>query len=377
MAGPGAVGPAPTISSEGDASLPPGEVLVIVLSAGETPLANATVTLHETVQNIAEGDAKREQVLRTGADGQALFRGVDTSVRAIARISVQALGAEYSVDDFRPGEHTGQRITVPVFESTSDPTEAMVGMRGFVYVQLREGEFVFDVLFRVFSLGRKTWVPSGVHLDLPSGLLAFENVANTAADGPHGAKLTGSFPPGQRDVRLNFRFPAGQAEEEFFRFSLPPHVAEMRVITESAPGMALQVPGFEPVQEARGPEGTRVLVTRRALTPGEEMLTSIEVRLSGLPTVGPERWYAVAVAAVLALSGLWLARRPASRRGPAERAEVSRARRLLLADLSALERAQAAGDVGPQTYERARRELLLALARLEEAPDAGTEPAQA
>jgi hypothetical protein len=40
------------------------------------------------------------------------------------------------------------------------------------------------------------------------------------------------------------------------------------------------------------------------------------------------------------------------------------AREALLEDLAGLERAHAAGEVGPRTYERARRELIDALARV-------------
>jgi hypothetical protein len=145
-------------------------------------------------------------------------------------------------------------------------------------------------------------------------------------------------------------------------------VAEVRVIAETAPGMTLNVPGFEPVQEARGPEGTKVLVTRRAMTPGQGLLQTIDVQLSGLPMVGPERWYAVALAIALAAAGLWFATGPA-RRSQLGRSDVRKARKLLLEDLAALEQAKQRELVGPQTYERARRDLLQALARLEdEAP---------
>jgi hypothetical protein len=166
---------------------------------------------------------------------------------------------------------------------------------------------------------------------------------------------------------MNFRLPAGRSESESFPFTLPPNVAELRVITEYAPGMSLNVAGFEPVQEARGPEGTRVLITRRMAPPGEQALSSLTVELTGLPTIGPERWYAVGAATLLALSGLWFARRTRKGEKP-NSGEVRQARRLLLGDLGALEAARAQGEIGPETYERARRELVLALARLEDEP---------
>src|SRR6187402_2341881 len=181
-----AAGFAPGIQAAPDETVAAGQVVVSVLKGGETPVPGATVILRETVQNIAEGDAKKELTALTGADGQTRFVGIQTSVRTIARITVRALGAEYTVPEFRPLPGAGHRVVVPVYESTSSPVEAMVGMRGFIYVQLREGEFVFEVLFRVFGLGDKTWVPSGVQLDLPSGLTGFDS---PAAEG--GAVLEG------------------------------------------------------------------------------------------------------------------------------------------------------------------------------------------
>jgi hypothetical protein len=44
------------------------------------------------------------------------------------------------------------------------------------------------------------------------------------------------------------------------------------------------------------------------------------------------------------------------------RASPKRARSAILNDLVSLERARAAGDVGPKTYERARRRLINVLA---------------
>ncbi len=196
-------------------------------------LAGAVVTLRETVQNVAEGDAKRQHVERTGADGRV-------SSAASTPVCERSFGSPRTPwalttpsRIFRPGERAGHRVVVPVFESTSDPADAMVGMRGFAHVQLRE-ESSCSTPSGLLAGAQDLGAQRGVRLDLPAGLQAFENVPNTAADGEHGAKLIGSFPPGQKDARMSFHFSAGRAESESFHFSLPPHVAEVRVITETA-----------------------------------------------------------------------------------------------------------------------------------------------
>ena len=61
------------------------------------------------------------------------------------------------------------------------------------------------------------------------------------------------------------------------------------------------------------------------------------------------------------------ASRGSGRRDASGASKEHRAR--LLADLEELERARAAGDIGPKTYERARRELVDAIARTLAASD--------
>jgi hypothetical protein len=52
------------------------------------------------------------------------------------------------------------------------------------------------------------------------------------------------------------------------------------------------------------------------------------------------------------------------RRRKAADPDVAAARDMLLDELLGLERARAAGTVGPKTYDRARRDLMESLARL-------------
>lgn len=355
----------PVVRSERDPSLQPGELVVTVVTGDGAPLSGATVTLREVHHSIAEGDSKKQTAHTTGADGTVRFSSLDTSLQSSAEVSVRALGASYEVEGFRPSDSAGQRVTVPVFPSSSDPKQAMIGMRGFIYVQLREGEFWFDVLYRVFSLSGYTWVPRGVELDLPAGATGFDGQAGFSLVGQH-AELGGSYPPGQKDVRMTFRVPAPGEPEASFSLDLPPHLVELRVISEFAPGMSLDVPGFDPAEETAGPAGTPVLFTRRTMSPGEPPLARVAIRLRGLPTVGPERWYVAWTALGLAGLGLYFAWQRRGGRTPDELEDVEQARELLLGDLKDLERARSTNQIGPETYERVRRELLLSLARLEE-----------
>ncbi len=354
-----------------DPRVPAGTLVVHVVARSGAPIAGAPVTLLETIQNIAQGNTDRRLSQVTNASGEARFSGLDTSLRNSYVTRVDFDGGSYDVPSFRSLDTAGHRITVPVFPSQSDPTSALVGMRGFVYVMLREGEFVFDVLYRIFTMGEHAWVPQDVQLDLPRGATGVTPSEENPGFVPEGSRvrLGGTYPPGQKDVRFSFRIPSENNAMETFRLGVLPNVAELRVLAEAAPGMELRVPGFEPVQEATGPEGSPVLITRHLTTAGAKSPPHVSIELMGLPVIGPERWYAVIVAAALGLLGLvgaFLTRRRG--RTQEEEADRKKARRLILGDLLLLEESHRAGEVGPQTYAQARRELLFALARLED-PD--------
>jgi hypothetical protein len=97
---------------------------------------------------------------------------------------------------------------------------------------------------------------------------------------------------------------------------------------------------------------------------------AIAVSIGGLPTTGPGRW----IATFLALGGLAYGVVLGSKK-PAK-GDHKKERERLLADLEALERAHAKGDVGPKTYERARRELVDEIARTLEGTTPKTTPAK-
>ncbi len=147
--------------------------------------------------------------------------------------------------------------------------------------------------------------------------------------------------------------------------ALPPHVASANVITEGDKDTKLAVAGFAPARPDRNKGGQRVLVASRQLKAGEQPFSRLEIGVDNLPGPGSEPQWAAAIAGLALLAGLYFALSPTA----APRDEIAanlteQAQRRLAAELSALEKARAAGTVGPKTYARARQELMDALARL-------------
>ena len=300
----------------------------------------------------------------------ARFDHLKTALRFSYGVSLDFHGAHYEVAPFRLTK-SGHRIVTQVFEPTADPKEALIGMRGFVYAQLREDVFHFEVLYRVFNMGKKAWIPKDVGLTLPARNEAVETPPGTA-DGQFVAengsvRLKGTFPPGQHDVRFTFNVPSRNQDRETFTIGTLPHLAELRVLADSAPGMSMDVPGFDPVEETIGPEEKKVFITRRLAKEGETHFGTVTVELGGLPVIGPTRWFFVLGAAILTLSALFSAFfRRHSDASDGDVRQRDEARELVLTDLVQLERAFQEEKIGPRTYEQAKRQLLDALSVLEQ-----------
>jgi hypothetical protein len=247
----------------------------------------------------------------------------------------------------------------------------MVGMRGFVYIEPRDDVFAFEVLYRVFNIGAVTWVPENVVMHLPDGFKAFsapKGMSNTTfeqVDG-EGARLVGTFDPGQHDVSFRFQVPKLAEPGAIFRIGALPRTAELRVIAEASSHMSLTVDGFETPQVSTNQQGKRVLVTRFLSKTGNELDGGASISLDGMPVPGNGRWIALAIAAALAAVGLasawgYMRLDPDDQR---QNQDLASAKELLLAELVAVERARRAGQLGPRAHAEAKRTLLDALARL-------------
>lgn len=349
--------------------LPAGTVEVVLVDGEERPIPNAEVRLGILFQKIAEGESRTSKPGTTNAEGRARFDGLETGSNYAYRVTAKQGQAEYSSQPFTLRD-IGMRVLLHVFPVTSNPAEAVIGARGYFYIETRDDVFQIEVLFRVFNLSRVAWVPQDVVMSLPEGFKAFNagdpmtDVRFELVEGK-GARLLGTYSPGQHDVSFRFQVPKAAESTAFFDVKPPSRTAEMRVIAVTNKSMGLEVDGWEQPREDRGPRGDRVLVTRKVVGRGEPEVGAFRVVLTGLPVPDEGRWVAVLIAAAfMSLGGLAAAGK--LRLVSTERLESdqARARELLLAELVALDRAKQKGEIGPNTHERAHRALVDALTRI-------------
>jgi hypothetical protein len=350
--------------------LKPGSIEATLLDPDEHPIPNMEVRLGIMFQKVAEGESRSSRTTKAGADGVAHFDGLTLGSAYSYRITVRNGVAEYASTPFNLKDSGGMRVTLHVFPVIQDLTGAAVGMRGFFYIETRDDVFQMEGLFRVINLGRSAWVPRDVVIGLPDGWKAFsagESMYDSkfeAVDG-RGARMVGTFPPGQRDLNFRFQVPKDAASTATFRFTPPPRAVEVRVIAVANTSMGLEVDGWDTPQVSVGPAGDRVLVTRKLAKRGEPTVAPFVATLTGLPVPGPGRWVAIFIALAFggagaaASAGKW--RFVSNERLQTDRA---RARDLLLDELVALTRAKERGEIGPLTHERTHRALVDALARI-------------
>ncbi len=353
-----------------DPSLPTGSIVVDVVDGQGAPLSGVAVQLLSQFESIAEGKSQSQKQATTDASGRVTFSGLGDSLHLSHRVRIDRQGARTEVEPFSLGTKGGQRVLLHVYPVTHDIREAFVGMRGFAFVEQRDGNFVFDLAFRVINMSQVTWLPKDVVLTLPKDATPLDLARNGAekgfVEGPKGVELVGTYPPGQKDVQFQFQVPIRNRESESFELGLPPHLVELRVLAEQTPGLRLGVPGFDDAEPTRGPDGKRMLFTRRVMQPGQDEMSRIRIDLAGLPVPGPARYIACALALCVAAAGVFYASRRGRRAQEELAADRAAAERVLLDELLALERSHRSGLVGPKTYEQGKRELLNALSRLTE-----------
>jgi hypothetical protein len=357
--------------SEATPALPPGAISATIVTDQGVPMPGTAVRLGILFQKIAEGESRSEKFAQADATGTVRFADLTMGSDYAYRVTVEAGPAKYQTAPFNLRRDMGQRVVLHVFPSTADIEKAMIGMRGYMYIETRDDVFQFEVLFRVFNVGQVTWVPKDVVVQLPKGFKAFK--AQESMTDVHfepvegvGARLKGTFSPGQEEASFRFQMPKSNEDSATFQMSLPPHVAEMRVIAEASSTMNLDVDGFQPPVPTANQNGQRVLVSVKQLLRRDEEIKDFVATLSGIPTPGPGRWVAVLVALGMAIGGVFAARGAFDDAGGGKdvAADKKRAREILLRELMALEAARRAESIGPRSYEQSRLRLIDAIARL-------------
>jgi hypothetical protein len=351
-------------------NLAPGTVEVLVRDADSRAVPNQNVELAVEHHDVAEGDSTSRRVVRSDAEGKALFADVPVGTAYSFGVTIERDGAHFRSEEFRLAEGEAKRAVLHVFPVVREINRALVGMRAIVFVQPREDVFRVDVSYQVFNIGRSAWLPSETKVELPADAEAFR-----APDGQSDlrleqvgrfARLTGTVAPGQQEVGYGFQLESDNSDTRAFRLALLPHVAEIRVVVEGGRNVDLDVEGFPEAQRTRGQAGVPLLVTGMQSTRGQAPLDKVAFVISGLPTPSQGRWYAVGMAVTIAFAGLWTARPGASAKpAPLSTDDAVEAKRVLLDELVLLEQLRARDSVGPRTYENTRRALLDALARLD------------
>ena len=364
---PGAFQPPEDTENE-DPALPPGSIAVDLRDADDKPIAHEGVTLGILVQSIAKGESRTHKLQTTDATGRAVFAQLETGSGFAYRVTVPKDGATFAALPFQLPQGKAMRVVLHLYPVTRDIKEARIVIRGVLLAEMRDDRVQFQQAFQVYNFGRYAWVPDGIFVTLPPGFTAFNTQQGMGDQGVDpektGARLRGTFGPGQQQV-IEFRWQlpwSGESEVEA-DVGLPPHVPVMQVMAAASQKMRLEVDGFPPAQSHKDNQGQNLLVTERQLGSGES-LTSVHFALRDLPTPGPARWIATATAACAVLIGLVFASSGVKRSGASGRTgDAKSARKQLLVELEELERARAAGEVGPKTYDRARREIIDAIAR--------------
>lgn len=353
------------------ADLPPGDVEVHLVDPNDKPLPATHFRLAILRQDVATGDSKEERDAATDGAGVLTFHDLARSGSYSYRVLVPHDAATYASESFHLDETAGRRVLVHVFPVTRDLRQALVGIRGVLFVEPREDVFHLEANFQVLNVGGVSWVPDGVRIQLPEGAKAFRaadsmNDARVERDGSGPVELLGTFSPGQHEVGFTFQVDNHHDSARTFRIELPPHVAEIRVVAEAGKGTTLVVDGFPDAEPMQGQDGSRLLVTGRQLARGEPALDKVTIALADLPVPSAGRWYAVALAVVVAIGGVLQALRGKNTPGkaPAKSEDAEEASELILDELVSLERARHAERIGPRTYAETRVELLDALARI-------------
>ncbi len=350
-----------------DPSLPAGTIAVDLHDGDDKPVPHEMVTLGVLVNSVAKGDSRKHLQATTDAAGRAVFSGLETASNIAYRVSAGYQGGAFAATPFQLQQAHSMRVVLHVYPVTHDIQQALVVAEATVACEVREDRIQVEQALTFYNLGRTAWQPLDVTMALPDGFTAFgaqTTMSDQGVDGGEGhARLHGTFPPGRHSVEFRWQLPWSGDKDVDFEVGMPPHVAIARVMMPATADIKLVAHGFPETKVQHDAQGQSFLVTERHLRPDEPKLTTLSLGIHDLPTPGPGRMLASAIALCCVAGGIAFAVAGKQRRaGAGDAAKTTRAS--LLEELRRLELARESGEVGPKTYERARKEILVALARV-------------
>lgn len=346
-----------------DPALPEGTLKIHIEDPSGKPVPNTEVYLGVLYNSVAKGESQKRLSLSTDADGIAKIDNLETGSTVAYRPMVLRDGAKFSATPFRMPERTGMRVRLHVYPVVESLDSALVVSQTLIYSEVKDDRIQIQQAFRIYNFGKTAWVPNDLLIPLPENFTAFtsqQGMSDVGVDpvSNKGVRLHGTFSPGQHVVEFRWQLPYSGASEVRFDVGMAPRTAAARVMAPASKEMTLEVPGFPPTQSSSDGVGQRTLLTEKQIRRDDPALSSVSVVIRGLPTEGPGKLIATAIAAGGLLVGIVLGTRKPPRR------DRKREQFRILVELEHLERAWHGQDVGPKTYESERRALLDDLARV-------------
>jgi hypothetical protein len=356
----------PPDTNEEDPRIPAGSIRITILNPDNAPLPNTPVTLGILHNTVAKGESREHKLGVANANGEVSFSGLTSGSGIAYRVSVVTEGATFWASPFALPQDKGMRVQLHVYPVTHDIRQALVVSQAVLYAEMKDDRVQVEQAITFFNLGKVAWVPDDLVIALPKGFTALNSQQAMGGEGidpveNRGAKIRGTFGPGQHTVDFRWQLPYDNEKDISFDETLPPNVAVARAMAAASQEMRLVVTGFPDAQPRTDAQGERILVTERSMRRDDAPLKTLHVELRDLPTPGPARIIATLLAGLGVLAGLGYAFSSRTKGPTAPGNTDLRAR--LLEEIEELERLRASGDLGPNTYERARRELIDAIAR--------------
>jgi hypothetical protein len=346
------------------------------LPAGELQTGTITVrVVRESVGNnivgqqvtmTVNGETKRAV---TDEQGRAEFKGLPAGANGHAEATVS--GEHLESDPFVVPSSGGLRVILvagikeaqerkkkeEAAEAAAPPVKGTVVLGG-------NSRIIFefpDDLMRVFYMleifnnpRNRVDIGGPLVIDLPMGAAGaspLEGSSPQATVSGSRITVTGPFASGVTPVQVGFQLPFS-ASSTTIEQTWPVPIEQVTVASTKAGAVSFASPQFSSVGEVKGDDGTPFIL---ASGPGIKAGGTLRIQVSGLPVHTPvPRFTALALAAAIALFGVWLALPGAKTVGQSRQSLIAR-RDALLGELAQMEeRARAGRESGRDAARKPR-----------------------